>query len=229
MELFNFIILAKLFGSEVVDWKDLGELAARFIFNLLIAIIIVRFIYYPITKRKNYLFTYLLLSVVIFFLCNLLSNVKISLGFALGLFAIFGIIRYRTGTIAIKEMTYLFIVIGISAINALANKKISHGELLFTNLMVVAITYGLEKIWLLKQEARKTIIYEKIDFIKPENHHLLLEDLRERTGLPIHRFQIGRVDFLRDTARIRIFFYEDETTVGVNDENDEEGQRLEQQ
>jgi hypothetical protein len=149
----------------------------------------------------------------------LLSSVKLGLGFALGLFAIFGIIRYRTDPIPIKEMTYLFIVIGIAAINGLANKKISFAELMFTNIVVVGITYGLEKIWLLKSESRKTIEYEKIELIKPENHARLMEDLKERTGLNIHRFEIGRLDFLRDTARIRVYYYEDNSLYSSLDNN----------
>ena len=203
------ISLRKLFGIRLIDSNDFWELLIRFFFNLIITAIIVRSIYYPITRRKDYLFTYLLFSVVVFFLCQLLSNVKLGLGFALGLFAIFGIIRYRTDPIPIKEMTYLFVVIGISAINGLANKKISYAELVFTNLAVVTITYGLEKIWLLKHESRRTVILEKINLIKPENHDELLKDLRDRTGLNIHRTEIGRIDFLRDTARVRIFYYDE--------------------
>ena len=209
MELLDSILLAKFFGIKVIDTEDFIELVCRFAFNLLITGIIVRYIYYPIAKRKDYLFTYLLFSIIVFFLCHLLSNVKIGLGFALGLFAIFGIIRYRTNPIEIKEMTYLFIIIGISVINALANKKVSYAELVFTNLMVLAITFFLEKIWLLRHETRKRITYEKIELIKPENHKLLMQDLRERTGLNIHRIQIKRINFLRDTARIWIFYYAD--------------------
>lgn len=207
MELLDSIFLVKYFGIKVIDTEDFIELVCRFAFNSLITGIIVRYIYYPITKRKDYLFTYILFSIIVFFLCHLLSNVKLGLGFALGLFAIFGIIRYRTNPIEIKEMTYLFIIIGISVINALANKKVSYAELIFTNVMVLAITYFLEKVWLLRHETRKRIIYEKIDLIKPENHKLLLEDLRERTGLNIHRVRIGRIDFLRDTANVQIYFY----------------------
>ncbi|MGB2138675.1 MAG: DUF4956 domain-containing protein, partial [Flavobacteriales bacterium] len=140
----------------------------------------------------------------------LLENVKLELGFALGLFAIFGIIRYRTDAIPIKEMTYLFIVIGISVMNALVNKKISHAEVIFTNVMFIAITYGLEKIWLLKHESRKNITFEKIELILPERKEELLADLRERTGLNITRVEIRNVDFLRDTANLRIFYFEDE-------------------
>ena len=212
MEMLLDILAIKFFGIRLIDPDDFWELVVRFISNSLVVFIIVRYFYYPTTKDKDYLFTYLMFSVVVFFLCHLLSNVKLSLGFALGLFAIFGIIRYRTDPISIKEMTYLFIIIGISAINGLANKKVSYAELIFTNFFVVAITFVLEKLYLVKHELRQTITYEKIEMIKPENHHLLMKDLRERTGLNIHRFSIGRVNFLRDTARIRIFYYEDKNS-----------------
>ena len=182
----------------------------KYAFNFLIVGYIVRYLYYPVTKNKDYLFTYLLISVTVFFLCFLLENVKLELGFALGLFAIFGIIRYRTDAIPIKEMTYLFIVIGISVMNALVNKKISHAEVLFTNVMFIAITYGLEKIWLLKHESRKNIVFEKIELILPERKEELMADLKERTGLNITRVEVRNVDFLRDTANLRIFYFEDE-------------------
>ena len=200
----------EIFGSDFFDKKDFIELLVRSAFNFLIVGYIVRYLYYPVTKNKDYLFTYLLISVTVFFLCFLLENVKLELGFALGLFAIFGIIRYRTDPIPIKEMTYLFIVIGISVMNALVNKKISHAEVLFTNVMFIAITYGLEKIWLLKHESRKNITFEKIELILPERKEELLADLKERTGLNITRVEIRNVDFLRDTANLRIFYFEDE-------------------
>ena len=200
----------EIFGSDFFDKKDFIELLVRSAFNLLIVGYIVRYLYYPATKNKDYLFTYLLISVTVFFLCFLLENVKLELGFALGLFAIFGIIRYRTDPIPIKEMTYLFIVIGISVMNALVNKKISHAEVLFTNVMFIAITYSLEKIWLLKHESRKNITFEKIELILPERKEELLADLKERTGLNITRVEIRNVDFLRDTANLRIFYFEDE-------------------
>ena len=106
-------------------------------------------------------------------------------------------------------MTYLFLVIGVSVVNALANKKISHAELVFANLMIVFVTFGMERIWLLKGESRKNVIYEKIELIVPERREELLEDLKERTGIDILRVEIRRIDFLRDTANIRIFYYED--------------------
>ena len=200
----------ELFGADLFDQKDFIELLARSIFNFLIVGYIVRYLYYPATKNKDYLFTYLLISVTVFFLCFLLENVKLELGFALGLFAIFGIIRYRTDPIPIKEMTYLFIIIGISVMNALVNKKISHAEVVFTNLIFIALSYGLEKIWLLKHESRKNITFEKIELIVPEKRQELLEDLKLRTGLNITRVEVKSIDFLRDTAQLRIFFFDDE-------------------
>jgi hypothetical protein len=141
------------------------------------------------------------------------------MGFALGLFAIFGIIRYRTRQVPIKEMTYLFLVIGISVINALSNKKVSYAELIFTNLIVIALAFVLEKIWLIRHETSKIVNYEKINLIKPEMHKELIEDLQERTGIKkINRVEIGRIDFLRDTARVKIFYFDDGWSLDSVDE-----------
>lgn len=208
----------ELFGIELIDLDDFIELILRFILNFLVVFIAIRFLYYKVRQRKDYLFTYILISTVIFLLCFLLENVKLELGFALGLFAIFGIIRYRTRQIPIKEMTYLFLVIGVSVINALANKKISYAELLITNALILLVTYGLERMMMLKHESKKSVVYEKIELIKPENRKELLQDLQERTGIKINRIEIGKIDFLRDTARINIYYYESE-----NEADDEEG------
>lgn len=189
---------------------DFIKLLVRLILNLVSVFILVRLVYYPIAKRKDYLFTYFMISIVTFFICFTLKKFDLGIGMALGLFAIFGIIRYRTDPIPIKEMTYLFIVIGVSVINSLANKKMSYSELLFTNTLTIVVTYGLEKVWLLKHEAFKVVTYEKIHLIKPENRGEMLEDLEERTGLKINRVEIGKIDFLRDVASVKIYFYEDE-------------------
>ena len=229
MELLSIIIQSldkvtglELFNIELIDVKDLSELIIRFLFHLSVCFIIVKLLYYKTTRRKDYLFTYFLVSTVIFLLCFLLENVKLGLGFALGLFAVFGIIRYRTITIPIKEMTYLFVIIGLTVINALANKKVSYAELIFTNLAIVAVVYGLERIWLLKHEGSKRIIYEKIELIKPENYNLLLEDLKNRTGLEINRVEIGKINFLRDTAEVRIYYFNGTDSYVDSDEYDED-------
>lgn len=200
----------RFLGMEFMNSKDFLGLLFRFGFNFFFMAILVRYIYYPVSRQKEYLITFFLISTTVFLLCFLLDNVKLELGFALGLFAIFGIIRYRTDAIPIKEMTYLFMVIGLSVINALANKKVSYAELVFTNAILLVITYGLEKIWLIKHETRKKIIYENIELIKPQQKQEMHSDLELRTGLKISRFEIGQINFLRDSAEVKIFYFEDE-------------------
>ncbi|HRX10359.1 MAG TPA: DUF4956 domain-containing protein, partial [Draconibacterium sp.] len=150
-------------------------------------------------------FSYFAISATIFTLCFLLESVKLELGFALGLFAIFGIIRYRTDAIPIKEMTYLFVIIGISVINALSGKKVSYAELVFTNLAIVATMWVLEKILMLRQEVCLKITYEKIENIHLKNKGELIKDLEERTGVKVKRIEIEEINFLRDIAKIKIF------------------------
>jgi len=193
--------------------EDFYSLILRLIINLVFLTIIIRFLYYPITKRKDYLFTYYLIGIITFFLCFGLKKLDIDTGMGLGLFAIFGIIRYRTDAIEIKEMTYLFLVIGLSVVNSLASRQISMAELAVINISTVILTYGLEYLWLLKHETRKTITYERIELIRPENYEEMLADLQERTGLAINRFEVGKIDFLNDTAQVRIFYYADEQSL----------------
>jgi len=210
--------MPELLNIELMNWEDFLDLLLRTAFNLLVVLYLVRYPYYKATPRKDYLFTYILISLVIFFMIFLLENINVSLGFALGLFAIFGIIRYRTQQIPIREMTYLFLVIGISVINALANRKVSYAELLFTNITVIVITHMLEKVFLLKHESKKTINYENVDLIKPANRDELIRDLEDRTGLTIHRVEIGRIDYLRDSARIFIYYFEEDSWTSIEEE-----------
>ncbi|MDD2322166.1 MAG: DUF4956 domain-containing protein [Bacteroidales bacterium] len=202
----NPSLLNKLFDIKLVHTEDFLELFIRLLFNLLIVFILVRMIYRNDRKGKNYSFAFIAISMIVFLICFLLESVKLELGFALGLFAIFGILRYRTETIPIKEMTYLFVVIGISVINALANKKISYAELFFANAFVVGLLYYLEVNPYFNKEQRMTIKYERIDLIVPERYEEMLEDLRLRTGLPVKRFAVKNVNFLRDTADVYIFY-----------------------
>ena len=224
MELLNVLLNVKFFGLRIIDPQDTLELILRFVFNLFFLFVLIRYIYYTTTRRKDFLVTYMLLSTIVFLLLFLLESVKLQVGVALGLFAIFGILRYRTSQIPIREMTYLFLVIGLSVINALANKKISYAELLFTNFMVLFIAWGLEKVWLMRHETKKNIIYEKIDLIKPEKRQELIKDIEERTGLKISRIEVGRIDFMRDSARLRIYYYEDENIPNSADNEDYFGQ-----
>jgi hypothetical protein len=201
--------MTDIIGTELFD-NDFWKLIFKFLLNLTVVTIIGRFIYYPITKRKDYLFSYFLISFVVFFICFTLKKIDLQLGMALGLFAIFGILRYRTDAMPIKEMTYLFVVIGLSVVNSLSSKKTSFAEIMFVNAAIVGITFTLERLWLLKHKTFKVITYEKIDLIKPELHLELKADLEQRTGLKISDISVGTINFLNDTAQITIGYYPDE-------------------
>jgi len=211
-DLFLLLPLKKAISPNTITWfsEDFYGLLLRLGMNLFFLTILIRVLYYTKTRRKDYLFTYYLIGTITFFLCFGLMQMDIDTGMGLGLFAIFGIIRYRTDAIEIKEMTYLFMVIGISVVNALASNELSISEVGVINVTVVLLTYLLENVWLMKHETRKTINYERIDLIKPENYDLLKADLEKRTGLTINRVEVGKIDFLNDTAMVRIYYYADE-------------------
>lgn len=204
--------LILFFENLNVTWfdDDIYMLILRMSVNLFFLTIIIRYLYYPKTKRKDYLFTYYLIGMITFFLCFGLKKLDIDTGMGLGLFAIFGIIRYRTDAIEIKEMTYLFLVIGISVVNALGMNKVSVAEIAIINVATVLLTFVLERLWLMKHETRKTINYERIDLIVPEKYEEMKADLEKRTGLCINRVEVGKIDFLNDTALIRIYYFADE-------------------
>ena len=197
----------ELFGIDLYDSKDLVKLLFKFSVDLLFLIIIVRAIYYRVKDEKDYVFTFFMFNILTFFICFLLRKVPMEMGFALGLFAVFGILRYRTEAIPIRQMTYLFIVIGLSMINSLANKSISWLEILLANGIITIITYLIDRVWFSTKEQTKTILYEKIELIKPENEQELIEDLKQRTGLQIVAVKVDKVDFLRDTAQIKIYYH----------------------
>lgn len=198
----------EIFGIPLIDSDDFLKLIFKFSINLLFLFITIRFIFYRNNRDKDYLFTFFMFNLMTFFICVLLRKVPMEMGFAMGLFAVFGILRYRTEALPIKEMTYLFIVIGLAMINALTNKSISMVELLFTDFVIVGVTLGIELIWFNNHERSKTIVYEKIEMIKPVHNDELMADLRERTGLDVFKFTIGNVDFLKDVASIKIYYKE---------------------
>ena len=187
---------------------ELISLIIRFSFNLFVAFIIIKLIYHRDHQGNDFVFTYFMFNSLIFFFAYLLGNIDINMGFGFGMFAVFAILRYRTDPIPIKEMTYLFIVITIGVINALSKTDVSYTSLLFTNIALVVLTFVLEKYWRNNLLIIRNVVYEKIENIKPENHHILLSDLKERTGLDIIRFEVRRTNFLRDTVNIRVFFKE---------------------
>ncbi len=200
-----FLSQIRIFDIKLINTEDFLQLIFRFGLNLLITFIIVYMLYAKRSRRKDFIFSYFAISVTVFTLCFLLESVKLELGFALGLFAIFGIIRYRTDAIPIKEMTYLFVTIGISVINALSNKKVSYVELLFTNMIIVTTMWALEKILNLRQEEFLMVTYEKVENLHTIKKEELIRDLEERTGLRIKRIEIQEINFLRDIAKIAVF------------------------
>lgn len=186
---------------------DFFKMTFRFGINIVFLTIIIRGLYYKNSRRKDYVFTYYMISIIVFFLCFTLKKYELDIGMALGLFAIFGIIRYRTDPIEIKEMTYLFVVIGVAVINSLANKKMSYAEIMAGNVIIVVSIAVIERLWLLKHEVSKKVVYEKIENITPENYEALKADLEDRTGLSINKVKVGDVDFLKDTAMVTIYYF----------------------
>lgn len=195
-------------GFRWYDAAGVTEMLLRFGFFMLVLFFIVYFLYYRKTHRRDYFFTLVLLSVSIFFLIYLLGSVKVKIGFALGLFAIFGVLRYRTETIPVREMSYMFGVISLSVINALAD-ALSFVELLVPNIAIALLIWFFEALVLRRNLASKLILYDRIELITPERHEDLLEDLRKRTGLNIYKVSIGSVDFLKDTAVLKIEYEND--------------------
>ncbi|MDA3867280.1 MAG: DUF4956 domain-containing protein [Salinivirgaceae bacterium] len=199
-------IMSNILSMPFWEGNDYVGFLIRLLLHIFVLVVIVRLLYYRKAQRRDYLFTYFLISVVIFLLSYMLENVKLQLGMALGLFAVFGIIRYRTSQIPIKEMTYLFIVIGLAVINALVNKKSSMAELVTANAVIIGLTWSLECLWRIPHASSKIVQYDNIDLITPQRRAELIADLQERLGLDIFRVEVGKVDFLRDSAKLVVHY-----------------------
>jgi hypothetical protein len=184
-------------------------LLARLALNLFFTGIVVRLVHYRVYRNRDYVFTYVLLNLVTFSLVYLLSSVPVQLGFALGLFAVFGILRYRTEPIQVRNLTYLFVVIALALLNALARTAIGLPELLIVNVVIVGMVCILEAAPFSGREASRLVRYDRLDLLGPEMSAELLDDLRKRTHLPVERYEIGDVDLLRDTATITVHYRAD--------------------
>jgi hypothetical protein len=195
----------EILGIPLFD-DDFYKMIIRFSLNLFFLTAVVKFIYYKRSQKKEYLFTFYLIGIVVFFLCFTLKKYELDLGMALGLFAIFGILRYRTLPLEVREMTYLFVVIGIAVMNGLSNKKMSYAEIIAANSIIVVALYTLERYWARTEVFSKEVLYETIENIRPENHDKLKEDLEKRLGVTVTHFEIGNVNFLRDVAKITVHY-----------------------
>ncbi|MBP6624758.1 MAG: DUF4956 domain-containing protein [Chitinophagaceae bacterium] len=189
--------------ATTVSGMDYMELISRFGINLLAIFILIRLIYYPTHKNKDFLFTFFIFNFIIFLL---LSTTKLKPGFAFGLLAIFSIMRYRTVTVPIKEMGYFFICLALGMINALSLVDEGWWIMIACNIAILLLTIILDRFITLTHENVKEITYERIDLITPEKRELLIEDLKSRTGLPIHRVEVKNINFLRDTAKVHVFY-----------------------
>jgi hypothetical protein len=185
----------------------------RFLINTISLFVLVKYCYYRRTPNREFLFSFFLFGTGVFIVSYLLRGVDVSMGFAFGLFAIFSMLRYRTEAISIKSMTYLFLVITVSLLSAVGN--VSPIELILLNAIICISTSLAESRMLTPQLAEQLIRYEKIENICPQNRQHLLDDLHLRTGLEIRKVLIDKVDFLRDTATLRIFYVAGESDLFI--------------
>ena len=180
-----------------------------FFINFLFAFIIIRFVYFPRQSEHTYLFTFLAFNTVIYFIMGLFTSVELSIGAGFGLFALFSVLRYRTETVPIHEMTYLFLMVALPVLNSILISSGQYEELILTNVLITGVIWTLENGWGFTSRMRsKEIVYEKIDLVHPDKQEEMLADIRERTGLYVVRFEIGRIDYLHDTVHGRIFYLE---------------------
>ncbi len=220
--------LGNAIGMTFLEPKAFISLLIRFVINFAVVAVIARCFYYPQSRRRDYMFIFIIMSMSIFMLVSLMGGGAMKTGAALGLFAIFGIIRYRTEPIPIREMTYLFMLVATSVINAMGRAEYHRGQdywegfgivtLLFANVVFIAIAALFEKSRLLNEHCSKYIKYDNVNLVQPEKRAELKADLEKRTGLKIIAIEVGAIDFLRDSVLIRIF-YDEEADKGSTIQN----------
>ena len=193
----------EFFGIPLFD-DDFYKMIFRFLINIFFLTVLIKYSYYKFSKKAEYLFTFYLVGTIVFFLCFTLKKYEIDLGLALGLFAIFGILRYKTEPLKVREMTYLFVIIGLSLVNALSNKKMSYIEIIAANTTIVAMAYYLDLYWSRQKTYTKDILYESLKHIRPEYHEELKKELEEKLGLEILSISLGQIDFKAETVKIKI-------------------------
>jgi hypothetical protein len=204
------------------DLLNLMDFGTRGAINIVALVLLVSLIYYPKHKNKDFIFTFVIFNIINFMICYLLGSAKIKIGFAFGLFAIFSIIRYRTILVSIKDMGYFFICVALGMLNSLASVKDDFVTLIICNVVILLLTFFLERLDFLKNENSKDILYDKINLIKPQMRTELIEDLSDRTGLPIHRVDIISIDYLKDVASVKAYFYSTESENLFEETNDKD-------
>lgn len=197
----------EVFGTDTIfDSEDTLKLVSRLGLDLFFTTLVVLFVYYRLYRNRDLVFTYYLFNIITYTICVLLRKVPMDMGFALGLFAVFGILRYRTEEIRVRDLTYLFIVLGIAILNGVGNKKVSLVELLIVNSVIAGATMLLEVHARSGGHGSTAMLYDKLHLLHPDQEQALLQDLSARTGSPVFRVQVHRVDLLRDAAEITAFY-----------------------
>jgi hypothetical protein len=190
-----------------------GDALLRFAICLFVNWVIVHFLYFKKGKRRDFYFTFMIISVAIYFLVYLMMGMdrgKATMGVGLGLFGIFSIMRYRTDTMPVREMTYLFVVVCLSVVHSMATALSDDGvgtpipELIVIDLITIVVIILFERH--LKMDASKLVQYDRIELIKPERRQELIADLSERTGLKVLNVEVGAIDFLRDMVMLRVYY-----------------------
>ena len=216
---------ATMLGIPLCDTTSILQLCLQFAINLIVSLVIVRCFYYPKSHRKDFAATFMLFSTAVFLLLFFMKSVGIDVSIGLGLFMIFGIIRYRTEMVPIREMTYLFVTIATAVING-SNLMVSYAELVLANVLIITVLALLECFIMRGRKATKTICYERIELIRPERREELIADLENRLGIKVEHVDVGNVDFLRDVAFLKVHYTPakdeeatSEQTMKINEKN----------
>ena len=184
----------------------LNDFMTRLVLDLAAVWLMVRGIYFGVYKTRDLFFPLIITNLVIFLLSYSLNGSQFSMGAAFGLFAVFGMLRFRTEDISIKDMTYLFLAISLGVFSAVASLPlVSIGAVM---LGLLGLTALLESNWLYRRESVRTVLYDRVDLIQEGHEQTIIEDLKRRTALPVHRYQIVRVDLLRDTVQLKVYYFE---------------------
>jgi len=186
--------------------NDVLLLSVGFLINFFFALLIIRGVYYPKQRDHNFIFTFLIFNAVIYVVMCLFTSIELSIGVGFGLFALFSILRYRTETVPIREMTYLFVMVAMPVVNAFFFKNGQYDTLLVSNLLVIIIIWILERGFGFSYEGHKHVTYERIELINEHRRDEMIADLTSRTGLPVRRVEVTSIDYLRDTADITIYY-----------------------
>lgn len=201
---------------------DLFDFGTRSIIDVIAITILVGLVYYPKHRNKDFIFTFVIFNIINFMICYLLGSAKIKIGFAFGLFAIFSIIRYRTIVVSIKDMGYFFICVALGMLNSLANSSEGFAIIIISNVVILSLAFFLERLNFINNENAKEIIYDNVRLIKPSLRDELIADLIERTGLKIHKVEVMSINYLKDTALLKAYYFskESENSIPTSSDND---------